>query len=343
LTRIRACVLVLALILVLPAAVAGCGGDGGGGGEDPGEVLDQTFNNPEGITSGQVSISLVSGTLTATIEGPFQTDKDNPAAFPQLDLSVQINASGASQPVDFDGGLVATKDNAFVEYQGQAYEVGSSYFQRFQRVYQRLGRQAQARRRNSSASSIFERLGIDPQTWLTNLSNEGEETVEGTETIHVRGDADVEQIVSDVGRIAQRAPGGAAQAVDPAQLERVESAIQDASLDVYSGKDDRILRKLSLSLDIVPPEGAGGSAASDVTVDFSLTLSDVNGPQAISGPSSAEPISGLLSGLGLGDLGLPGPPNGSGGGGGGGTSSDYLTCIEDATTPAEINECASQL
>ena len=57
-TRIRARVAIFALILVLPAAVAGCGGDGGGGGEDPNEVLDQTFNNPEQINSGQLSISL---------------------------------------------------------------------------------------------------------------------------------------------------------------------------------------------------------------------------------------------------------------------------------------------
>ena len=347
-SRIRARAAIFALVLVLPAAVAGCGGDGGGDSEDPSEVLRQTFDNPKGISSGQLGISLdgsaegtQSGNLTAAIEGPFQSDEGNSTAFPQLDLNATINTSG---PFDFEGGLIATKDNAYVEYQGQAYEVGSSYFRRFTRAYAQSVRQAQAQQGNQGDSSIFERLGIDPQTWLTNLSNEGDEEVEGTETIHIHGDADVDQIVSDLGRILQRAPGGAAQAVDPAQLEQVKSAIEDASLDVYSGKDDRILRKLSLSLSIVPPEGPGDSGVTRVNFDLSVTVSDLNKPQTISAPSNAKPLSGLLGQLGDGALGTLGPSGGGGDlGGGGGPAPDYLKCIEDAQTPDEVNECASQL
>jgi hypothetical protein len=349
LSRIQSRVATFALILVLPAAVAGCGGDGGGGSEDPNQVLDQTFNNPTTVTSGQLSISLdgsaegaQSGSLTATIEGPFQSEEGKPTAFPQLDLNATISASGAGQSLDFDGGLIATKDNAFVEYQGQAYEVGSSFFQQFKSAYERSVQQAQARQGNQNASSIFERLGIDPQTWLTNLSNEGDEDVEGTETIHIHGDADVEQIVSDFAKIAQRAPGGVAQTLDPAQLDQVKSAIQEASVDVYSGKDDHILRKLSLSLAIEPPASAGGSAVSSVNVDLSLTLSDVNEAQTITEPSGAKPISGLLSQLGLSGLGSLGSPGGAGGGGGG-PAPGYLKCIQDAKTPAEVNKCAQNL
>jgi hypothetical protein len=350
LTRIRARVAILALILALPAAVAGCGGDGGGGGEDPNEVLDQTFNNPEQINSGQLSISLdgsaegdQSGNLTATIEGPFQSGKGD-AAFPQLDLNAQISASGAGQSFDFDGGLITTEDNAFVEYQGQAYEVGSSLFQQFKSAYEQSVRQAQAEQGNQSTSSIFERLGVDPKTWLTNLSNEGDEDVEGTETIHIHGDADVEQIVSDFAQIAQRTPGGVAQTLDPAQLDQVKSAIQEASLDVYSGKDDHILRRLSLSLTIEPPASAEGSSVSSVNVDLSVTLSDVNEAQTITAPSSAKPISDLLSqfGLsGLGSIGSAGGTSGGGVGGGGGPSTAYLNCIQN--NPSDPSKCASEL
>ena len=70
---------------------------------------------------------------------------------------------------------------------------------------ERSARQAQA---NQDASSIFERFGVDPQTWLTNLSNEGDEDVEGTETIHIHGDADVEQIFSDFARIVRAGARG---------------------------------------------------------------------------------------------------------------------------------------
>ncbi len=115
-TRIRARVAILALIVVLPAALAGCGGDGGGGGEDPTQVLDQTFNNPTEITSGQLGINLdgsaegeQSGNLTVTVEGPFQIAEGDRTAFPQLDLSGQISASGSGQSFEFEGGLIATE------------------------------------------------------------------------------------------------------------------------------------------------------------------------------------------------------------------------------------------
>jgi hypothetical protein len=307
LTRIQARVALLALLVLtfaLPAALAGCGGDGGGGDEDPSEVLEQTFNNPKQITSGQLGISLdasaegsQAGSLTATLDGPFQTDESDPAAFPQLDLSVQVSASGAG---DFDGGLIATEDNAFVEYQGEAYEVGTSVFQRFAALSERSARQAQA---NKDARSIFDRFGVDPQGWLTNVSNEGDEDVEGAETIHIHGDADVEQIFSDFARIVQRVPGEAGATLDPDQLDQVQSAIQEASVDVYSGKDDRILRRLGLSLAIEPTGVADTSTVSRVDIDLSVTLSDVNELQTISAPSDAKPISDLLSEFGLSGLG----------------------------------------
>jgi hypothetical protein len=353
LTRIRARAAILAFILVLPVAVAGCGGDGGdGGSEDPSQVLEQTFNNPTDVTSGQLDISVdgsaegsQSGDLTATIEGPFQTDENDPTAFPQLDLSAQVSASGAGQSFDFDGGLVTTEDNAFVEYQGQAYEVGSAIFQQFKTAYEQSVRRSQAQGDNQDASTIFDRLGVDPQTWLTNLSNEGDEDVEGTDTIHIHGDADVGQIVSDFAKIAQRVPGASAPNLDQVQLDQVKDSIKEASLDVYSGKDDHILRKLSVSLVIEPPASAGDTGVSSVNLDLSVTLSDVNEPQTISAPSDAQPIAGLLRQLGLSSLGSIGSSGGTSGGvgGGGGPSSDYLKCIEDATTAAEIQSCADQL
>ena len=81
---------------------------------------------------------------------------------------------------------------------------------------------------------------------------------------------------------------------------------------------------------------------SSVDVDFSVTLSDVNKPQTISAPSDAQPISGLLSDLGLEGLGGLGSSGGSGGsvGGGGGPAPSYLDCVQNANTSAEIDKCA---
>ena len=260
LTRIRARVAIIAIIAVLPAALAACGGGGGGGGsEDPNQVLDQTFNNPTKVTSGNLAISLdgtaegsQSGSLTATIDGPFQGDANKPTTFPQFDLTAKVSASGAGQSFSFDGGLIATKDNAYVDYQGQAYEVGSSRLPAVQDGLRAVRKKAKSEQ-GSQSSSIFEQFGIDPKTWLTNVSNEGDESVDGQDTIHIHGDANIDQIVSDLQKIAQQTPGGTAQTLTPAQLDQVKSAIKDASVDVYSGTDDHLLRKLSLSLSIAPP------------------------------------------------------------------------------------------
>jgi hypothetical protein len=353
LTRIRSRVAIIALIVVLPAALAGCGGGGGGGGsEDPNQVLDQTFNNPTKVSSGNLDISLnataegsQSGSLTATIAGPFQGDANNSTAFPELDLTAKISASGAGQSFNFDGGLTATKDNAYVEYQGQAYEVGSSIFQQFKTAYEQSVKKAQSGQGNQSASSIFEQFGIDPKTWLTNVSNEGDESVDGQDTIHIHGDANIDQIASDLQKIAQKTPGGTVRTLSPAQLDQVKSAIQDASIDVYSGTDDHLLRKLSLSLSVAPPASSG---VSSVKVDFSVTISDVNQTQTITAPSGAKPISGLLSQLGISGLGPLGSLGGSSGtsggavGGGGGPSQAYLKCVQQAS-PSQIGKCASKL
>jgi hypothetical protein len=354
LTRIRNRFAILAAICALPVALAACGD--GGGSEDPQQVLDQTFDNPTEITSGHLDLSLSgsaegqqSGNLTATIDGAFQTEQENPATFPQLDLNAKLNASGAGQSFSFQGGVVATKDNAFVEYQGQAYEVGSKLFGRFTQAYERATRQAQAAQ-GGQGSSFFDQFGIDPRSWLTNLSNEGDEDVEGTDTTHIHGDANVKRIVSDLGKVAKRAPGGAPQ-ISPDQLDQLESAIEEASIDLYSGKDDHVLRKLSLSLTLTPPEGAD-TQVSSVSIDFSLTLSDVNETQTIEAPSGVKPISDLLKQLGigggggpLGSLGSAGGASapGAGNGGGGGASQAYLNCIQDAQSADEINKCAQSL
>jgi hypothetical protein len=343
LTRIRTLVAALVIALPIPAAVAGCGSSGSGSNdEDPTQVLKETFNNPTKITSGNLSISLSgsaegsqSGNLSATIDGPFQADTSNSNTFPQLDLTAKVSASGAGQSFSFDGSLIATKDNAYVEYQGQTYEVGTALFKKFAQAYERSASQAQ-NNQQQSASSIFKQFGVDPSTWLTNVSNEGTTDVDGQDTIHIHGDADVSQIVSDLNKIAQQA-GGATQSVSPGQLDQLKSAVKSASIDVYSGTSDKLLRKLSLALTVEPPASSG---VTSVNVNFLVTLSDVNQPQTISAPSGAKPLTGLLEQFGINGsaLGAIGAASGAGAGG----SSAYANCLKGATSAADIQQCAQQ-
>jgi len=348
LTRIRTAVAVLAIALPIPAAVAGCGGGSSSSNEDPQQVLDQTFNNPTSITSGKLDLSIdgsaegqQSGNFSATITGPFQVDPQDKTAFPQLDLTANVSGSQGGPSISFSGSLIATKDNAYVEYQNQAYEVGTTAFQQFAAAYAKAAKQNQ----KSGTSSGFSQFGIDPKTWLTNVTNEGTADVDGESTIHVQGDADVGKIVTDLQKVSKQT-SGSTQQITPAQLKQLTDSVQTATIDVYSGADDHLLRKLSVSLAIAPPSSAGASV-SKINLTFSITLSDVNTPQTITAPSNPKPISqllGQLGGLGLPGVGSPGGFSVPGAGSSGGTlSPGYQNCLSQAKSQSDVQKCAQKL
>jgi uncharacterized membrane protein YgcG len=364
-TRIR--LLSLAAVSLLGAGlVAGCGGDDGGD-EDPQQVLDETFSNDEEINSGVIDLSLSGsaegedgGSLDASLSGPFQGDSSQEGEFPEFDLTASVSGEGGGQSIGFEGGLTATADQAFVSYQDTTYEVPKAFYDQIKQAAE----QAQARagaNQDQDAGAIFDQLGVDPSSWLSEPENEGDEDVEGTETIHIHADANVPEILEDIGSISERTGGGP---IDEDQVAEAEDSIDEASVDVYSGKDDRILRRLTVNLAASAPEG------SDSTVDgfdgeFSLTLSDVNADQNIEAPSNAQPFSqleqdlglppgllesalggGALSGGGLGGGSLGGGSLGGGGGagaGGGGSTDDYAKCLQQAKTVDEINACGNKL
>jgi len=351
LIRIRTLVVVMAVALPIPVAVAGCGGGSETNDEDPDQVLEQTFNNPEKITSGNLDVSISGsaegeqgGDFEASISGPFQSDPQDETAFPQLDLTADVSVSSGGPSFSFDGSLITTEDNAYVEYQDQAYELGTDAFAQFKRAYAVSARQNQAK---GDSGNVFSRFGVDPKTWLTNVTNEGTTDVEGTEAIQIHGDADIPKIVADLQKISEATGSTTTQQLTPEQIDQLTSAVENASIDVYSGVDDHLLRRLVVSLGIAPPESAGAPVSS-VDVEFSVTLSDVNQPQTISAPSNPKPISDLL-----GQLGIPSIPGLEGTGGftfpqggsssGSGTSPGYLKCVQEATSASQINDCAQKL
>lgn len=355
---IRTRVAAIALAAALPATIAACGGGSSStaSNESPQQVLKETFSNPKSITSGKLDINVSasaqgsqSGSFTANISGPFQGSSQK-GVLPQLDLTAKVSGQASGTPgINFEGGLVATKSNAYVEYQGQAYQVPTQAFDQFKTAY---AQQAQSQGSSgSNASSVFKRFGIDPATWLTNEKNEGTADVAGTSTIHISGDADVAKIVGDLAKVAESVPGAQAQGISPSQLGQVKNFVKTAHIDVYSGESDHLLRKLDATLAFTPPSSAQTSGVSSVNLDFSLTLSDVNQPQTISAPQGAKPISQLAQQLG--GLGLLGGLSGATGSTGSAPTSSgsasaqlqqYRKCVNQAGgNTAAINQCLQKL
>ncbi len=308
-------------MLPIPVA-AGCGDDEPSD-EDPQTVLQDTLDNEESIASGNLDVSVSvsaegrrGGSLEAGISGPFQGDPEDPAAVPQLDLDVSANGE-IGERLDFDQGVTVTEDNAYVEVQGRAYEVGRG---RFSQLRDEIAAQTDSAESTEESSLSFEEFcirtleqaggdasacEIDLATWLTNLTNEGTEEVGGAEAVHISGDADVEQILTDVGELVGAFAGPLLQGLDPSALGTFSELVTEASIDVYSGTDDRLLRRLEADLGLDPSALGLPLPIGAIEASVSIEIADLNEEQAIEAPADARSLDKLPRGgpLDLDELG----------------------------------------
>ena len=306
----------LFIMLLALVALAGCGGDeSADSSTDVDQLLEDTFSGGKAIESGRLSLALGletdggQGPVTAKISGPFQSQ--GKGRLPQLDLEGSFEGGGES----LSGGVTATSDAAFVSFGGETYEVAGPVYEQFKAGYEESAKKD----RDQSLSS----LGIDPRRWLTNAKNAGEAKVGDTDTIKITGDVDVPKLLDDVSAALEKVRSlgvqGSEQIPDKlteAEKRQTAEAIDDLSVEIYTGADDKILRRIVVALGIRLPEGsttAGGAQSADVRFDYQLL--DVNEDQEIEAPSNAKPFDELLQqlqGLGLG-LNLGGAAGGSGG------------------------------
>jgi hypothetical protein len=353
LNRKRALV-ALALALVAATLIAACGGDQNN--EDPQQVLNETFQNDQSIDSGTFDLDLNvdasggdnAGNLEAKIGGPFQGRQGQ---FPQFDVDVSLKAEGGSQNLSGSGGVTSTGQAAFVNFQGTDYAVPQEVFDQFASTFTQLQSQTNSQ---GQGGNLLQSLGIDPANWLTDLSNEGTEDVEGTNTIHISGKADVPKLIDDLKAIVQKT-GGATGNVSPDQLDSLNEIIKSADFDIYSGETDKLLRRIGAKIELTPPAGAPG-APDSVTLQFELTFGGINQPQTISAPANPRPLSQLLQQLGISPSSLGGALRGGLGSSGalpqtGGPTTApsnsatqaYLQCLSQAQGQSALQKCASLL
>ena len=106
------------------------------------------------------------------------------------------------------------------------------------------------------------------------------------------------------------------------QKDQIEKAIQDVRFDLWTGEDDKILRRIEIEFGFTSPEPRrDAQGVQRGTVELALEIADVNKEQTITAPKDARPLSELQRSLGLGSRGGSGGSGGSGGGSSGGGSS----------------------
>jgi hypothetical protein len=348
----------VALVVALAAslALAACGG---GGGEDATKVLNQTFSGGKQVRSGKLDLALtlkaqgvqqLRNPVTVKLTGPFSSQSSG--TLPRFDFDLSLGGGGQS----FSAGAVSTGDKGFLKFQGQAYAVPANVFASFKQGYEQAQRQ---QRQKGSSNPTLSSFGVDPRDWLKNPKTEGDADVAGAKTTHISAGVDVGKLLDDVNQILQKARGRVAQArqlpsgITAQQRKTIEDAVKDAKFDVYSGKDDHILRRLTVRLTFDVPKNARSQASglSGGDLSFDLSLGGLNQPQTIAAPASSRPFGELTAKL-RSTLGAAGAAGGGSSGGatapsGGASNANaqrYLQCLQQAGGDvAKAQKCAALL
>ena len=352
-------VILLALVAALAIGVAACGGGGesASSSTDVNTLLSDTFKGNKDVKSGNLNLSLkidakgaqgVNGPITINVSGPFQSQGKQKLPKFKIDFAFE----GAGQNIK--AGLTSTGDKGFVNFNGTDYVVSDQVFKQFKAGFEQAQKNGTSKQKQSLSS-----LGLDPRQWLTNPKNEGETKVGGDDAIKITGGVDVDKLLEDVNQALQKTKQLGVQGTQnlPSQLttaqkKQVTDAIKDPRVEIYTGKDDKILRRMVIALGIVAPKGSSTSGSANI--DFDLSISDLNEDQSISEPSNAKPFDQLLSqlgGLGLGGLGATGGTGSTGGTSSGSGSAPnnqnlqkYSQCVSAAGSDvAKARECAKLL
>ena len=202
-----------------------------------------------------------------------------------LELSGATDAS-AKQPaveVDVKVDVPGTKvEGGFVTVDGKAYFVdGDTGYLVPEDVWQNVVNADEAE--NATGQADAAQLPFDPTKWVENVSSEGSETIDGVETEHVSASVDAPKAAKDIIGFAQQQAGGQAAAALPQNaVAQVEKAVKQVDFDVWVGKEDKILRRLTADVELAVP-GAGA-----VTATLELNLTDVGEPQAIEPPAKVS-------------------------------------------------------
>jgi hypothetical protein len=360
------------VVLLAGLGVAACG-SASSSSSDPGTLLNQTFTGTHKVTSGVLKLSLtidpsgsaaLNGPITLSFGGPFQTRGSG--KLPASNFTVSASALGRNLSL----GILSTGTSGYVTLQGTSYQMPQATFQKLESSFA----QVTSSSGTGQGSGTLAKLGIHPLRWLTNPTTVGTENVGGAETTHIHAGVNVQAMLADLNTFFEKASSvsgsaGAAlkSGIPPATRDKIAAAIRHPSVDVWTGTNDKTIRRLTVAL-TVPVSGnlssqLGGLRSADI--GLTLQYSNVNQPQTITAPTTVRPFSEFqrkvatfMQGVQGATAGVLGGAGTSGGTSGGGTSSGsagtstgsaanvqkYSQCIQQAAGDvAKMQKCASLL
>ena len=292
--RHRATGICLALAAGLAAvALAGCGG-----GASASQLLKDTFSGSHKMTSGTVDVDLtltpsgsttLTGPITLSFSGPFQDFGKGRS--PNSDFTLSVSALDKSL---LSIGVESIDGKGYVSLAGSSYPLPASEYGQLE------SRLATAGSGSASSSGILGKLGIDPLRWLIDPTVAGSGTVGGTSTTHIRAGVNMGALLADVGTFLGKASSlGVPDAskistsISPSAKAKILAEVERPSVDIWTGTNDKTLRKLALSLTI-PVAGAVSSdlgGLKSAALSLQILYQNLNQPQSISAPTAVKPYS----------------------------------------------------
>jgi hypothetical protein len=339
----------LLLVLLGGWTLASCGG--GDDRESVEDLLDRAFSgeirSADLKLEGEIELKgLLKDPISIEAEGPFRT---NEAKLPSADIELRVGSGGGGQTVT--SGVLSTGDRVFLKFQDVYYEQPAAQVRQTNRKIAKNSRKG---------NQPLAELGLDPRSWLAEARDEGDAEVAGVDTNHVSGTLDVHSLMRNLNAFVRKSASalGAGEETPPrltrADIRALSDAVKDPGFDVYVGKRDDLIRRVSGRIEFEIPEESreevGGLKGGSIV--FSVELRDVNGDQEVEAPSNSRPLSkltkslgGALDALGEGQESVPEDGEESG------ESSDaerfrqYTECLDKARPEdtEELQRCADLL
>jgi hypothetical protein len=277
----------LALVLLLPA-LAGCSLGGGGDADD---VLGETAANLGEIRSGTLDLRLIVAPRDGDefgfeVHGPFAL-AESEGALPVLDVDYTQIVDGRRGTVS----LVSTGDAAFAVVDGRAYELGDAQTQELRAASGALGGSG------GGSGGGLEELPIDD--WVVDPEVEDGGEVGGAATDHVSGELDIVAATNGLIELG-RGFGRPLPRIEGPNADLLRDSARNTRFEVWTGEDDRLLRRLLLEAELglqVPAElrAALGDLVG-ATITFELGVTNPNADVTVEAPPDPRPSSELPGG-----------------------------------------------
>jgi hypothetical protein len=251
---------------------AGCGARGSDG------PLAAASEKLADIRSGVMTLRLAATTRSGAdtgfeISGPFSLPEDD--SLPTADLTLEQLGAPRAVPVRF----ISTGEAAFVEVGGTAYELPPEKTESLRGDPQ------------AAEEGPFDRLELD--TWVNDPETSEGGEVDGVETEMIAGPLDVVAAANDLLEMARDLGSTTVPSIEGEEADRLRGAVESASLEVIVGRDDDLLRRLRIDVDLVAtaPDRLEPALSELLGVRFHLLLAieDPNEPVRVEPPRESLP------------------------------------------------------